>query len=424
MAYNAARNAASIPKGRAVHTVYVRDGQVIGDSWQHASVHGAGRSNASVDEAARREAVELRVDITERIAIDRLRVLIDALESLVPASDAAMFRNALAVAQRNPGAPDTALTAVAAQIDAILRSADSGDESLLVSSSLALMQWMQSLRQQIAIDAPSAAALVLAARIPAQCAYDPSNPSAMRSTLATLLREAGTQLCTGNYLELSGLVILTAMRGQLNQLDTLSDQLLATAERLRDEALNAPPDPLVFSKLLYRIPPYAVASLLICRWVTDFGLDRLGGLDGDALRQAVQEIARGQRRAPRGDPAGHGAPASASPWQNRATQAEEIAVRAADGLAHQYSYWMSNELREIRDQVQAAIASGDYLTAEMLIGDGELANYWPKSYRAFFEGTGPEPGVDPNGVSNAVAPEGILQAQESTGILREMRLGE
>jgi hypothetical protein len=125
MAYNAARNAASIPKGRAVHTVYVRDGQVIGDSWQHVSVHGAGRSNASVDEAARRDAVELRVDITERIAIDRLRVLIDALESLVPASDAAMFRNALAVAQRNPGAPDTALTAVAAQIDAILRSAAS-----------------------------------------------------------------------------------------------------------------------------------------------------------------------------------------------------------------------------------------------------------------------------------------------------------
>ena len=389
MAWNAALSAASIAVGTAVHALYVRDGQVVRDSWSHASVDGCGRSGASVDTAARRDAVELRVDLSERIATDRLRVLIDALESVVPAHDATIFGNALAVAERGADAPDPTLTEAGGHLDAILRLPDGLDQFPLDSPRYALMQRMSSLREQVAINAPSAAALLLAACIPTDCAIACSSST---PTLAEFLLTAATALRTGDYREVDGVVLLAAMRGHLNVLDNLSDQLLAAAEQLRDEALDAPPDPLAFSKLLFRIPPYATAAMLICRWVTEFGVDRLGGLDGDALRQVVEQI--------RSDPARHGPTTAQSVWTNRATQAEEILVRAADGLARQYFYWTSNQLRETRDKVQAAIASGDHLGAEMLFVDGVLLNHWPKSYRGFFMGTADEPGVDPRHLFN------------------------
>ncbi len=370
MAYNAAYRAASIPPGTAVHALYVRDGQIVGDSWQHASDHGTGRSNASIDAEARQGAVEISVDLTERLATNRLRELINALTSSVPRTDVAIFFNALAVAEQSPSAPDVALTGAAVQIDALLRSAV-GDASLLLPSSLAILQRMQMLRDHLAVDASSAAVLMLAARIPTECALAcDSDRSGKLSTLEVLLTQAASGLRTGDYLSIHTLVASAALAGYIERLDFLSDQLLASAERQRDEALHAPPDPLAFSKLLYRVPPYAVAALLICRWVSDLDLDHR---------------------------------ASKPPWNDRATQAEEIAVRASAGLAHQYFYRVNNELSTIRDSVLAARATGDHITADLLISDGVMANYWPESYQGFFDGTGREPAVDPRRLSNETA---------------------
>jgi hypothetical protein len=217
---------------------------------------------------------------------------------------------------------------------------------------------MRAKRFALALDARAAAAILIAAYVPVRCAVMAEIASRDgQRTFRAFLALAAERLRGGMWYMLRELVQSAAADGYVDALELLSRELLAEARALRDRALESPPDPVEFSRRLFDIPPYADATRWICQWTRECGA-------------GVEET-----------------------WACRQTQAEEVAVRAGEGLCAQYINWITGHHLSERRLVEAAHVRGDRRAVFRMLREGENRCMRPRSYRPFLEGRGPAPAI-------------------------------
>jgi hypothetical protein len=367
LAYDDAAALAGLPlRGALAHVIYERGGATVGEAWHEGRLDRTGRNEADLSRAERASACQIRVDLRRQPASDRLRKI---LAELVPEADPAQLptvHNALAVADRTMSlsAPDPELLAAQRLIVAhvlTIPTGGAGPVLPLVNASQAIYDHMKRGRRMWSMDARGAAALLLAAHIPAACARARgSDPATMAREYRRLLALAADRLYAGRWEMLGELIVRVVRDGYLAPLDALGSHLSAEAIALRDAALDGLPDPLDFAGKLYDAAPFAFAAGWLSRWVVEHA----------AL------------------PAAHTAD-----WARRAADAEDLFVRICDGLHSQLLDWILGCIWVARADVSAAHARGDRDRVWMLLREGEIALRWPRSYRPFLLGEGPEPTV-------------------------------
>ena len=358
-----ARRDAGVPEFGTIHIVYEQQGVVVRDLWVEARSDGTGRQGSQVDAAARRDAYEVRVDLDSRPVSARLTATLDELKSRAAQAgidDLAMFvpfQNALTVTERAGWPYDPELV----EISLLLRhlAASGSANTGWANAADTVVQHMREKRHALAIDARSAAAILIAAHVPATCAADAKLRSLdAERTYRELMAVAADRLRGGMWPMLEELVKGVANSGRIAALYFVAEQLLAEAVALRNRALEAPSDPVEFSRKLFDIPPYAEAAKLICQWARE--------------------------------------PAQAS-WADaftrRQTQAEELRARASEGLYAQYFNWVDQRHLHERSLVAAAQARGDRRAVFRILREGEFRCMRPRSYRAFLEGHGEPPTI-------------------------------
>ncbi|PXW97382.1 hypothetical protein [Mycolicibacterium moriokaense] len=362
-----ARRDAGVPEVGTVHTIYERRGVVVRDFWSESRLDGTGRHGSHVDAAARRNAYEVRIDLDSRPASARLKAALDVVEAraMQAGMDRAMveamfvpFHNALAVTDRAGYPFDRELIDISALLRhlALFGSAPTGGWATAADD---VVKHMRAKRFALEIDTGSAAAILIAAHVPATCAVaaEALSLDAAR-TYRELMALAAERLRGGMLHMLKELVEGAASDGYLGALYFISERLLAEAVALREHALDSPPDPVEFTRRLFDIPPYAEAAKLICQWA----------------RECVHASA-------------------VDLWARRQTQAEELRVRAAEGLCSQYINWVNEHHMQERRLIAAAQARGDRRAVFRLLREGEFRLMRPKSYRSFLEGHGAPPAI-------------------------------
>lgn len=355
--YTMAAAAAGVPElGATVHAVLELNGVEVENGWQQARLDATGRHGPQVDDASRAAAFEIRVNLDEHPASARLRALITLFEPYVPASELRPARNALLVAHRLNYLPDPELMWVSDMIATAL-----ADENAdLTAVPHAVLAHMQTRRDDLAIDARSAGAMLIAAYITESCAGSHTDPAQAMLAYRKLLALAAISMQHGDWRNSDGLVARAAGDGYLGHLATLAEQFYSRAKIYRDYALASPPDPLEFARRLYEIAPYAAAAA----WI------------GSAVRAAQAE----QTQTPE-----HSALAKV------ATDAEELAVRTSDGLDIHYMHCVIGQIHQDRRAVAAAVTAGQRDEVFRFLREGEFRLTRPQSYRAFLEGKSPDP---------------------------------
>jgi hypothetical protein len=351
---------ANVPAvGATIHTISVRNGIEVGESWQQSRLDGTGRHGSQVDEAARAAAFEVRVNLDEHPASSRLRGLIALLEPDVPPADLEPARNALMVAERLPDVADPELTRTSDMIGAWL-----ADETVDVTAvPQALLVHKETRRNRLAIDARTASTMLLAAHIPQFCANSHSYAGNVIRTHRELLALSTTMMRCGTWLELNDLIVIAAERGHLENLVALADHLQAQAIAHRDYAMASPADPLEFTRRVFEIAPYAIAAVRICAVLRGALADQISTPTHDMLEKI-------------------------------ATEAEELGVRTGDSLDLHYLHWATGFVHDERRAVAAEIATaraGYRHAVFQFLQDGEFRLLRPRSYRGFIEGKDPTP---------------------------------
>jgi hypothetical protein len=344
------------------HLLVELHGSPLGGGWIEKRADGTGRNYLAVDPARHAGTHQVRLDLARRPASERLRLLLASL----PHEQARWQppHNALFTA-------DTALLPVRHShlltIEGLVAEGLGPDASgwspLAAGVSAQIEGQLQQLRHDWAIDAPEAAAYLLAAQLPAACAQQhPGSADLAELIHRRYLLIAAEHVRDGPDAMAMQLVSEAAAGGYARVLNAVADMYYTRALVARDAALDGPPDPMQFGRQLYNVAPYAYAVMLICA----------------ALRTLI------------GQPAAPGEVAGRARLQ---TDATELFIRVGDGIFLQYMDWCLALLDREREKVAAAQARGDRREVWKLIRGGEFALRWPRSYRPYLLGEAPVPAV-------------------------------
>jgi hypothetical protein len=213
-------------------------------------------------------------------------------------------------------------------------------------------------RDRLAIDANEASALLMAGGL--AWAVSVSAEGWIPFRYGEYLARAADQLSTGRWEEMRYAVSDAFQAGYHDALGSLADLYYETAKRYRDLALDAPAEPWEFTQRLFRAMPYATAAANLSQWAA-----QLAG--------------------------------AAAGWMSRQSQTEELMVRMADGLSHQWRSWAIGDQGDIpreRRLVGEAQRRGDDAEVRRLLLSGEYALLRPRSYRPFLLGERPLSDID------------------------------
>jgi hypothetical protein len=364
VALTSALAAARVPPVGSVHVFFERDGKVLTDHWFQGRADGTGRHGDQVHPASSRvSAFEVRVDLDSRPASGRMEAVLAELEARIAklgidAAPLVPFHNALTVTERATSSIDPELVELSSLIAHFidLRSATTD----WLTPAREVMRFMRSKRLAMAVDARSAACILIAGQLPVACAsvaaaYSQDDVRAFRDTI-TLAAEG---LRSGMFHILKDVVAVVMQTWLVPAVDLASAHLISEANKLRDDALDSPPDPVEFSRRLFRVPPYAVAAKLMCMWAREC-------------------------KPP---------PELEDKWSRRQQQAAELGARAGEALCAQHHSWLTGYHLYERQLVQAAQARSDHRAVFRLLREGEFRCMRPRSYRPFLEGKGAPPAV-------------------------------
>lgn len=339
------------------HVVYRTDGAPLGGGWIDARADGTGRTHLVVDPPRHGPAVEVIVDLTSDPASQRLRRILDSGETghrWQPARNALLAASAGLVPRRQE--------LIAIERLVMERIGADADGSAPISAGVCeeISKQVGKLRHELAIDAPQAAGLLLAAQVPIACAAQHPGDTALAELVRRRYLVAAAEHARHGFEVMARLLVMHAVRdGYAKVLDYAAATYYTRAIGMRDAALDGPPDPLRFAAQLYDAPPYAYAAYLICQ----------------GARAALGKSAPGG-------------------WARMQTDAEELFIRIGDGIYSQYRDWCLSQLDGERQKIAAAQARGDRREVWKLIRNGEFALRWPRSYRPYLLGKAAAPAVD------------------------------
>jgi hypothetical protein len=355
---------ARVPSVGTVHVVFERGGKVLTDHWFHGRADGTGRHGNGIDPTSRADEYGVRVDLDSRPASARMQSVLAEVEARaarkgLDAAPLVPFHNALTVTHRAATSPfDPELVELSTLITNFtdLRSASTD----WLTPATEVMRFLRSKRFAMAVDVRSAACVLIAGQLPVACASIAAANSQDRArAFREIITLAAEGLRSGMQDILKNVVAAVMQTWLVNAVDLVSAHLITEANKLRDDALDSPPDPVEFSRRLFQVPPYAVVAKLLCQW--------------------------GRECQP--------PPELDEKWSRRQQQAAELGARAGEALCAQHFSWITGGHYYERQLVQAARARGENRAVFRLLREGEFRCMRPRSYRPFLEGTGPPPEV-------------------------------
>jgi hypothetical protein len=214
-------------------------------------------------------------------------------------------------------------------------------------------------RDRLAVDANEASVLLMASGL--AWAVSASAEGWIPFRYGEYLARAADQLATGRWEAMRYAVADAFRAGYQDALGSLTDLYYETAKQYRDLALDAPAQPWEFTQRLFRAIPYATAAANLSHWMVQL------------------------------------ADAAAAGWVSRQSQTEELMVRMADGLSHQWRSWALGDQGDIpreRRLVEEAQLRSDDAEVRRLLLSGEYALLRPRSYRPFLLGERPISDLD------------------------------
>ena len=340
------------------HCIRKSGGRIVGEYWVTIRSDGSARH---YDECPAAEDVtgfdryEVVIDQDEPVASARYRSILAALAERMPADEHDIMRNPLIVTERADRTircevlQDAARMLKERYLDPIGREGMAAVQRL-DDAGPDLERYMRRHRHLLAIDAHEASVLLMAGGLAS--AVSTRADEWMPVLYGEYLARAADQLATGQWEPMRHVVSEALRAGYHDALDSLAVLYYETAKQYRDVALDAPAEPWEFGRRLFNAVPYAAAAAILSDWVVQ--------LAGSTPR-----------------------------WVSRQSQAEELVVRIADGLSHQWLSWAIGDQGGIpreRRLVEEARLRGDDAEVRRLLLTGEYALLRPRSYRAFLTG--------------------------------------
>ncbi|HEY2278075.1 MAG TPA: hypothetical protein VGI00_06950 [Streptosporangiaceae bacterium] len=340
--------------------------KTVGEYWVIIRSDGRARHYAeypAAEDLAGFDRYEVVIDQDSRIASDRYRSILAGLAEQLPAAGLDIMRNPLVVAERaDQGVrcqvlQDAARMLQERYLEPIGREGKAAVQRL-DSAGGELERSMRLHRDRLAVDANEASVLLMAGGLAWAVSVNAEGWIPFR--YGEYLARAADQLSTGRWESMRYAISDAFQAGYHDALGSLADLYYETAKRYRDLALDAPAEPWEFAQRLFRALPYAAAAANLSRWAAPLA----GGAAG---------------------------------WMSRQSQTEELMVRLADGLAHQWRSWAIGDQGDIpreRRLVEEAQLRGDDAEVRRLLLSGEYALLRPRSYRPFLLGERPLSDLD------------------------------
>jgi hypothetical protein len=342
------------------HIIKKSAGQVIGEYWQVIRTDGSSRHYDALPagDLSGFDRYEVELDVDQAWASARYRTILGSLSPYMSpdqreimtnpilATDRARLRTECAVLQ------DASRMVAERYLEPIGREGESALHHLDGASS-DLHRHMIEQRERLSIDANEASALLLAADLAA--AASASEAGWRAGTYGEYIARAADELATGRWDNIGRAVSQALGSGHGDALGRIADAHYEAAKRRRDFAMDAPAEPLEFTRRLFNAAPYAATTANLSKWAAQVA----------------------------------GAPRE---WVKRKTETEELFVRLSTALSHQWLSWASGAQGSIpaeRLLVEEAQRQGDDAEVRRLILDGEYALRRPRSYRAFLLGERP-----------------------------------